>query len=234
VVGAALLRGTTIIAGNATLAAETRPLNQATGAVTFGPTSATILTISAAGAPRVTATGTMTLAGTLKIMLLDDSLAIAGSAFDFFDWDIVSGRFQSVELPTLASHLVWNASDLGSTGRLSVELAGDFDRDLDVDGDDFIAWQRGISPVPVSSIDLNTWRARFRRASANSTLLLVPEPLTTIHFILFAAGSFCLTLQRLSGFRPIRGPSALPLPKRAPFAEISGHRSGFSDSATHG
>jgi hypothetical protein len=54
-----------------------------------------------------------------------------------------------------------------------VGLAGDFDNDNDVDGQDFLVWQRGDSPNPLSSGDLADWRTNFGTASQFSP---TPEP----------------------------------------------------------
>lgn len=40
-------------------------------------------------------------------------------------------------------------------------LIGDFDGDGDVDGRDFLAWQRGSSPTPLSSSDLTDWQGNY-------------------------------------------------------------------------
>ena len=58
-------------------------------------------------------------------------------------------------------------------------IPGDFDLDGDVDGFDFLEWQRGESPDPLSASDLSDWEANFGSAiplSAASTA--VPEPST--------------------------------------------------------
>ncbi|MCC6491699.1 MAG: hypothetical protein IT424_01620 [Pirellulales bacterium] len=39
-------------------------------------------------------------------------------------------------------------------------LAGDFDQDVDVDGNDFLAWQRGF-PFPYTAADLTAWKNNF-------------------------------------------------------------------------
>jgi hypothetical protein len=57
-------------------------------------------------------------------------------------------------------------------------LPGDFDLDNDVDGIDFLKWQRGESPDPLSSDDLADWETNYGTdpsplAAATST---VPEP----------------------------------------------------------
>lgn len=54
---------------------------------------------------------------------------------------------------------------------------GDFDRDGDVDGEDFLVWQRGDSPNPESPADLADWRANFGISSASVTAT-IPEPST--------------------------------------------------------
>jgi hypothetical protein len=54
---------------------------------------------------------------------------------------------------------------------------GDFDLDGDVDGNDFLAWQRGGSPTPLSVSELADWRANFGTvASLAATSTTVPEP----------------------------------------------------------
>jgi hypothetical protein len=64
---------------------------------------------------------------------------------------------------------------------------GDFDHDGNVDGDDFLKWQRGESPAPSSASDLAAWRANFgfKMLSANSQA--VPEPSTLVTLFLIAA-----------------------------------------------
>ena len=62
---------------------------------------------------------------------------------------------------------------------------GDFDGDGDVDGADFMAWQRGQSPNPWSASDLAEWEENF----GNGTPLapastVVPEPSTQLLLLL--------------------------------------------------
>ena len=51
---------------------------------------------------------------------------------------------------------------------------GDFDHDGDVDGRDFLVWQRGGSPTPMSAGDLTIWRTNF--GAPNGPVRAVPEP----------------------------------------------------------
>lgn len=64
---------------------------------------------------------------------------------------------------------------------LSIEAAivgqrGDFDADGDVDGLDFLIWQRGNSPDPFSSEDLADWQANYGGTSLLAGASSVPEP----------------------------------------------------------
>lgn len=53
---------------------------------------------------------------------------------------------------------------------------GDFDGDGDVDGDDFLVWQRGESPSPLSQEDLAAWQESYGSVSDVNDSLTVPEP----------------------------------------------------------
>lgn len=60
---------------------------------------------------------------------------------------------------------------------ISVEgSAGDFDWDNDVDGADFLAWQRGNSPNPGSSGDLAAWQANYGAPLLADVGAVIPEP----------------------------------------------------------
>ena len=53
---------------------------------------------------------------------------------------------------------------------------GDFDNDGDGDGRDFLVWQRGGSPSPLSGIDLADWQANYGVGSLTAANVAVPEP----------------------------------------------------------
>jgi hypothetical protein len=56
-------------------------------------------------------------------------------------------------------------------------LDGDFDLDGDVDGRDFLKWQRGESPNQLSASDLSAWQGNYGAGGAiSSSLATVPEP----------------------------------------------------------
>jgi hypothetical protein len=53
-------------------------------------------------------------------------------------------------------------------------LPGDFNDDDLVDGQDFLIWQRGGSPTPLSAGDLTDWRTNFGTVAPGVNA--VPEP----------------------------------------------------------
>ncbi len=55
---------------------------------------------------------------------------------------------------------------------------GDFQLDGDVDGWDFLRWQRGQSPNPLTATDLATWVANYGNAAPSTALIAAPEPST--------------------------------------------------------
>jgi pimeloyl-ACP methyl ester carboxylesterase len=57
-------------------------------------------------------------------------------------------------------------------------MSADFDEDGDVDGRDFLVWQRGGSPQSLSEKDLSLWQAQYGNPGLNATAMAVPEPVT--------------------------------------------------------
>ena len=78
--------------------------------------------------------------------------------------------------------------------RMLVPLStpGDFDEDGDVDGRDFLAWQRGESPDPLSAGDLEDWQTNYGTGGLTATTA-VPEPasLVLVGLALIAASTHC-------------------------------------------
>ena len=64
----------------------------------------------------------------------------------------------------------------------------DFDEDVDVDGADFLLWQRGGSPSPLSSNDLALWESQYGSANALSDVTIVPEPQSQLLVISVVVG----------------------------------------------
>lgn len=67
---------------------------------------------------------------------------------------------------------------------------GDFDGDGDVDGTDFVVWQRGGSPNPGSAGDLADWQGNYGAAAVGASFASVPEP-TSLLLLLTFAGLAC-------------------------------------------
>lgn len=72
--------------------------------------------------------------------------------------------------------------------------SADFDEDGDVDGNDFLAWQRGESPTPLSAGDLELWREQYNtEAPLRANAVAIPEPTAMVLWI------GCLFVWKLAG-----------------------------------
>jgi autotransporter-associated beta strand protein len=121
-------------------------------------------------------------AGKLEVLLTGGYTPAAGTEFDILDFAAVTTTFDMLLLPTLDSSLVWDSTNLYTSGVLSVALAGDFNRDGSVDAADYVVWSKnGGTPE-----QFNTWRAHFGRAvgSGASVNSNVPEPVTFVPLLI--------------------------------------------------
>lgn len=75
-----------------------------------------------------------------------------------------------------------NTDSLTADGTTNPLLLGDFDLDDDVDGSDFLLWQRGGSPNPFSPNDLAAWQSSYGSSTPSTVanMLAVPEPSTLL------------------------------------------------------
>jgi Tol biopolymer transport system component len=148
--------------------------------VSLGNSSTTEIEIAGllAGADydQIDVQGNLALDGDLNVTLLSGFTPAIGDSFDILDWDNLSGVFDTINLPSLSSGLAWVTNNLYTTGTLSVSLPGDFDGDGDVDGRDFLIWQRGGSPSPKSAGDLGDWQTNYGVELLTATNTAVPEP----------------------------------------------------------
>lgn len=86
-----------------------------------------------------------------------------------------------------------NQVDLWINGTDPTTMPGDFNGDYIVDGDDYLSWQRGESPNPLSESDLADWEANYGTVAplwADSSL--VPEPTTYA----LALAALCLAMSK--------------------------------------
>ena len=152
--------------------------------------------------------GKAELDGLLQVSWIDLGIGYEPAAGDFFDVlvaDRVIDKFANESLPMLPSGLEWDLDyDLH---RLRLEvlalafLAGDFDEDGDVDGEDFLAWQRGFGTASgathmdgdadgdgdVDGEDFLAWQREFGSGLGSGTSA-VPEPAALLLALLIAGG----------------------------------------------
>jgi hypothetical protein len=135
------------------------------------------------------------LGGTLELTFAPgvDVATQSGRTIDLFDWTGVAptGAF------SVSSPYSWNLSNLYTTGEVTLaavpSLPGDFDLDSDVDGIDFLAWQRGESPNPFSGTDLAAWEANYGIAAPLAEAsAAVPEPGTVALALVVLGSGLCL------------------------------------------
>lgn len=90
----------------------------------------------------------------------------------------------------------------------AAEPTGDFDGDVDVDGADFLAWQRGESPAPHAAADLTAWQIRYGATSQNLATAAAPEAAASI---LMGIGATALLLLRRRPGRAAQRRVGVPL-----------------------
>lgn len=101
------------------------------GDLSFG--SLNVLEIEIGGLTRATqydavdVSGTLTLGGTLNVVLFDLGGGLfapqSGDAFDIFNAGMIAGSFSGISLPGLQAGLTWNLSHLATDGLVSVSAA---------------------------------------------------------------------------------------------------------------
>ena len=118
------------------------------------------------------------------------STEIANHTFIGLDLDGDIGRFGLITsdfAPTVVVDEWRFGTELNDV--MVVPTNGDFDDDGDVDGADFLKWQRGELPDPLSQSDLTAWEENYGTPAllaASSTA--VPEPASEL--LIIAAALF--------------------------------------------
>jgi probable HAF family extracellular repeat protein len=176
------------------------------GDLTLGPL--TNLEIQIAGLmpgsqyDQLTVAGDLTLGGMLNVSFLSLFPLSPGQVFEIIDVDgSTNGIFTGLSEGSLVSTfggsnliITYQGGD-GNDVALLAALPGDFDFDLDVDGDDFLLWQRGGSPTPFSATDLADWETYYGQSwpAPLAASAAVPEPFTCG---LMLMGLACFTFRR--------------------------------------
>jgi hypothetical protein len=138
---------------------------------------------------RIYVDNTLTAGGVLAVQLTGGYTPTAGTDLKLLDFAEATGEF-SLDLPGLPAPLQWNASNLLTTGELSVVQAADFNADGAVTGTDLLIWQRGVGLAgqqensrgdangdgTVDGLDLAVWQAQMATGAAASAGVGVPEP----------------------------------------------------------
>ena len=157
-------------------------------------------------------TGNVTLNGDLEVSFVHPYSPNAGDSYEIVDvGGLLSGTFSGLaELSFVGKHkgvnlfITYEGGDGNDVTVLGAQL-GDFDVDGDVDGFDFLKWQRGESPFASSNTDVADWETNFGWSTPLSTATRVaPEPAATS---LIAAGLVVLSWRRLRCRRPFVSPS---------------------------
>ena len=143
---------------------------------------------------QVDVTGNVNLVGgSLDVSLLSPFTPSLGQFFDIVNvGSSLTGTFSGLSQGALVGNFggtdlfINYASGDGYDISLVATLAGDFDLGFEVDGFDFLKWQRGESPNPLSQADLIAWEANYGVVAALSAAsAAVPEP-SSIMLILAA------------------------------------------------
>jgi hypothetical protein len=163
------------------------------GDITLGDTNTLFIELGGpiAGAEydHVEVAGFATLEGELDVTLINGFTPALGNNFGFL---MASGgfdnSFSSLSLPDLSAQgLGWQLNPGGATLFLEVvaSLAGDFDGNGDVDGADFLTWQRDSSVGSLTDWEINFGTTAGSLAASSTA---VPEPSS---LLLGAIASVC-------------------------------------------
>ena len=131
------------------------------------------------------------LDGDFELLLAPGQDLQLGDLFTLVAYSSLNDTFDSLILPTISSNWAWDI-DYG-TSSLTVEIvdatiAGDFDADGDVDGGDFLFWQRNS----LSSTELAKWQSNYAAgAPLAAQTTAVPEPSGLVITLVF---SICLSV----------------------------------------
>jgi T5SS/PEP-CTERM-associated repeat protein/autotransporter-associated beta strand protein len=136
--------------------------------------------------------GNASLDGTIEVVLVDSFEPVLGNSFTIVTTDVgnVGGQFDTELFPSfngLTFDVIYNPNSVVLQVIEATTLPGDFDFDGDVDGRDFLIWQRGGSPSPLSADDLADWQMNYGTGPLGASTA-VPEPGTSGVFLAVLLG----------------------------------------------
>ncbi len=135
--------------------------------------------------------GDVALDGTLEITIDDAFTPAVGNTFEILTslTGAITGTFATTTFPDLGA-LALQVNYAETSVELEVVLdqaiTGDFDEDGDVDGNDFLRWQRGETTTPISDTDLTDWKDNFGEPSGLAASS-VPEPNSGVGLLVLMA-----------------------------------------------
>lgn len=139
------------------------------------------------------------LDGTLVVQLFFGFEPVLGNSFGIIETTVgnIGGEFVTEVLPEfngLTFDVVYSEQSV-VLEVVEAGLPGDFDGDDNVDGFDFIEWQRGNSPDSLSAADLMLWENNFNATNSASASRAIPEADICVYSGMLAAAA---TLRRRS------------------------------------
>jgi hypothetical protein len=170
------------------------------------------LNASSLASPMIQVAGDAQLAGTLAVELASGFAPSFGDEFQIVSaTGGLSGDFDNVVLPTIASGLGWKLVYDSIEAVLKVVLPGDYNGDNTVDAADYVVWRKTLGQIgsglaadgngngAIDAGDFSVWRAQFGQTvgSGSATGESVPEPNT---LVMMAMGG--LTIFRRLGRNP--------------------------------
>lgn len=130
--------------------------------------------------------------GLLQVTLAEAFEPTLGSSFTILTSQngMVGGQFATTDFPVFSGKtfdVVYNDSSVELQVISTGGPAGDFDGDGDVDGADFLLWQQGGSPDPLSATDLADWQMNYGATAPEAVATAaVPEPTSLCCLLAFA------------------------------------------------
>ena len=123
----------------------------------------------------LTVEGNAILDGTINVLLLDAFEPVLGNSFTILTTNVgnVAGQFETEQFPVfngLTFKLIYNSKNV-VLQVVESSLPGDFDLDGDVDGRDFLVWQRNPSIG-----NLTDWQTNYGAVPLAAAATAVPEP----------------------------------------------------------